>query len=62
MHQLVQPFIAYAAGHNASAKEDARQADMTGQGIVRSLSPGFSGQNPIVELFCESTILSFIEL
>jgi len=62
VHQPVQSFKAYAAGHNASAKEDVRQADMTGQGIVLSLSPGFSGQNPVVGLFCESTILSFIEL
>lgn len=28
---MVQPFKAYAAGHNASAKEDAGQADMTGR-------------------------------
>lgn len=34
---------------------------MTDQDIVLSLSPGLSDQNPIVKLFCESTILPFIE-
>lgn len=59
---MVQSFKVCAAGLTASAKEDAKRADMTGQGIVLSLSPDFSDRNPIVELLCESTILSLIEL